>query len=81
MLSEAIDTVAAALKAVLVAFVWNIVLFNLGRCTLLLVTAGRYPRGRFLDAHINRICATGLVVLVTAWSTVALYNNLRTGHV
>ncbi|GAA0719875.1 hypothetical protein [Dokdonella soli] len=81
MLSEAIDAVAAALKAVFIAFVWNIVLFNLGRYALLLMTAGRYPHGRLLDAHVNRICAAGFAVLVMAWSMLALYNNLHTEHV
>jgi hypothetical protein len=81
MLSEAVDAVVATLKAIFIAFVWNIVLFNLGRYALLLTTAGRYPRGRILETHVNRICATGLVVLVMAWSALALYNNLHTGHV
>ena len=78
--SEIVDAVAAALKAVFVAFFWNIVLFNLGRCALLPMTAGRYPRDQFLDAQVNRICSAGLVVPVTAWFALALYNNLRMGH-
>lgn len=81
MLSEAIDTVAAVLKAIFLAVVWNIVLFNLGRCALLLLTAGSYPRGRALEAHVNRISAAGVAVLVAAWSALALYNNLHTGNV
>jgi len=81
MLSTAIDTVVAVLKAIFFAFVCNIVLFNLGRCALLLLTVGRYPHGRALEAHVNRISATGVCVLVAAWCAFALYNNLHTGPV
>jgi len=81
MWSELTDVVAAFLKAVFVVFIWNFVLFNLGRCALLCATAGRYPRGRFLDMHVGRISAAGVAVLAMAWFAIAFYNNLHTGHV
>ncbi|WP_300620941.1 hypothetical protein [Dokdonella sp.] len=81
MWSESADAVAAVPEALFVAFVWSLVLFNLGRGVLLCVTAGRHPRGRFLALHVDRLCAAGVAVLAMAWCAIAFYNPFHTGLV
>lgn len=63
------------LRWVLWEFLFHILLFNLGRFFLLLVTLGRYPRGRFLESDINKISGVGLALIVVCWIIIALYNN------
>ena len=79
MLPELSDLACGVLRNVFVAFVWDFVLFRLGRAALLLATAGRYPRGRFLQAHADRISAAGILVLVLIWCGIALHNHFATG--
>jgi hypothetical protein len=64
-----------ALRFVFVHFLYNIVLFNLGRVALLLVSFGRYPRGRTLSAHEGRISACGVLVVILVWCGIALFNH------
>jgi hypothetical protein len=66
---------AAVLRFLFVNLLTNLVLFNVGRVTLLAVTVGRYPRGRMLVAHEERIVACGVLVLVLAWCAIVLYNH------
>jgi hypothetical protein len=73
---EIAHAVAATTRFLLVTVIWQCVLFNLGRMTLLLLTAGRYPRGRTLGLHTQRITCMGMVVLLGVWMVVALYNHL-----
>lgn len=80
MLQEVSDAVVGVLRRFVVAFVWDIALFNLGRLALLTATAGRYPRGRVLDKHSDRISAAGFLVLIAVWFGMALHNNFGTGH-
>jgi predicted metal-binding membrane protein len=54
----------------------NVVMFEAGRLVLLMATIGRYPRGRFVEIHHNRIVVTGILVVIAAWSVVAIHNNL-----
>ena len=70
------DGIAAIVKFVFVWMIWNFLLFTLGRVTLLACTFGRYPRGRAIEQHANRIALTGLLVLTCLWSAIAIYNNL-----
>lgn len=79
MLPELTDFATGVLRNGFVAFVRDFVLFNLGRAALLLVTAGRYPRGRSLQAHTGRISAVGILVLLLAWCGIALHNHFATG--
>jgi len=64
-----------ALRFVFVHLLYNIVLFNLGRAALLLISLGRYPRGRNLSAHEGRISACGVLVVVLVWCGIALFNH------
>ncbi len=51
------------------------VLFNLGRIFFLLVTLGKYPRGKKVEEHSAWIVTTGFLLIVVAWSSLAIYNN------
>ena len=75
MVSELGKVVVDALRFVFFAMLWSLALFNLGRIALLICTAGRYPRGRALELHADRISLVGFAVLVGAWSVIALYNH------
>lgn len=59
--------------------VWDVIslifLFNLGRIVLLFVTVGRYPRGKYLGNHRDRIIGTGFGVMVLVWAIIAFSNN------
>ncbi|AND71291.1 hypothetical protein ATSB10_38370 [Dyella thiooxydans] len=46
---------------------WESVLFQLGRAGLLAITLGRFPRGRSLQHHADRISFAGVIVLVLGW--------------
>ena len=81
MLQEEITNgIVSVIKSIFYVLVWQFVLFNVGRITLLLVTVGRYPKGRLVELHVNRISLVGLAVLFTAWSVVAIHNNLYPWH-
>ena len=60
--------------------IWCAVLLTLGRVTLLLVTLGRYPRGSAVERDANRISLVGVLVLLVAWSLIAIYNNTVKYH-
>ena len=75
MQEEITNGVVAVVKFVAYYIIWSFVLFNLGRASLLLVTLGQYPRGLDVQRHANHISLVGILVLVLAWSAVAIYNN------
>jgi len=70
----------AVAKFVAYYIIWSFVLFNLGRASLLLVTFGQYPRGLDAQRHTNQISLVGILVLILAWSLVAVYNNTLGAH-
>ena len=77
------DIAKSALSAAKFLFhwlVWSIVLFNVGRAALLLVTFGRYPRGRDVERDANKISLAGAIVLALTWSFIAIYNNMAGVH-
>ena len=53
----------------------DIVLFNLGRFTLLIITYGRYPKGYALEKDKGKISFVGLIAIILLWTVIALYNN------
>jgi hypothetical protein len=80
MHDEIANSVVAFIKFVAYYIIWSFVLFNLGRVSLLLVTLGQYPRGLDAQRHVNQISFVGILVLVFAWSAVAIYNNTLGAH-
>lgn len=80
MQEEITNGVVAVVKFVAYYIIWSFVLFNLGRGSLFLVTFGQYPRGLDAQRHVNQISLVGILVLVLAWSAVAIYNNTLDAH-
>ena len=80
MQEEIANCVVAVVKFIVYYIIWSFVLFNLGRVSLLLVTLGQYPRGLNAQRHVNQISLVGTLVLVLAWSLVAVYNNTLGVH-
>ncbi len=76
MLETVAKEFATIVKLLFLSVIWSAVLFNLGRIFLLLATLGRFPRGRDPDRHPDAISLAGILVLVLAWSPIALHNNL-----
>lgn len=75
MQEDTANAVVAVVKFITYYLVWSVVLFNVGRVSLLLVTLGHYPRGLDAQRNVNRIAFVGFVVIVLAWLAVAIYNN------
>jgi hypothetical protein len=63
------------IKLILYVFIWNIVLFNLGRISLLLVTFGQFPRNKDLENNATLISITGISLVIALWVSIAIYNN------
>lgn len=72
MMDEIVGGLIAAVTFFMSVVLWQLLLFNLGRGSLLLCTLGRYPRGETLRRDANRIALTGLFVLILVWSAIAL---------
>jgi len=75
VLSDLGHFVIEAPKLVFQVVVWNLILFNLGRLVLLACTVGQYPRGRSLESDHNRICLTGVAVVLIVWIGIAARNH------
>lgn len=75
MQEEIARIVGSVIKFFLFHLLWEIVLLNLGRATLLLCTFGRYPRDQWVELHSDRISTAGLAVVVLAWISVAVFNR------
>ena len=80
MQDEITNGAVAVLKFIAYHIIWLFVLFNLGRLSLLLVTLGQYPRGLDAQRHEMQISLVGILVLVLALSSVAIYNNTLGVH-
>jgi hypothetical protein len=65
----------SVLRFILFHVVWEIILFNLGRATLLLFTLGRYPRGRWVELHSGRIGFAGVAVVLLLWVGAVAFNR------
>jgi hypothetical protein len=80
MQEEIANVVVSVVKFIAYYLIWSFVLFNLGRASLLLVTLGQYPRGLDAQRHASQISLVGILVLVLAWSGVAIFNNTLGVH-
>ena len=80
MQEEITNGVIAVVKFIAYYVIWSFALFNLGRASLLVVTLGKYPRGLDSQRHVNQISLVGILILVMAWSAVAVYNNTLGVH-
>ncbi len=72
-----IDAAAELGRFLLGVVIWDALLRQLGRATLLILTAGQWPRGKALKQHANAISASGVIVLLLAWFALASWNHAR----
>lgn len=70
-----LEAIVELIKFVFGCIFLSLMLFNIGRIFLLLVTLGNYPRREKLEKDINLITGAGLGVLFTVWAAIAIYNN------
>ena len=75
ILETIVEFVIEVIKFIFGYIFWSIVLFNLGRIFLLIVTLGKYPCGAKLENDGNYISGVGVFVLFLIWSSIAVYNN------
>ena len=80
MQDEITNGAVAVVKFIAYYIIWSFVLFNLGRMSPLVVTLGQYPRSLDAQRHVNQISLVGILVLVLAWSAIAIYNNTPSVH-
>ena len=71
--------IGGAIRWFLWELIFRIILFNMGRLFLLLLTIGRYPRGYALEKDDEKIIWAGIAILVVIWTTIAIYNNIELG--
>ena len=65
-----------ALKFILWELIFSIVLFNIGRAVLLLITFGRYPRLKHIEKDSEKIALFGILFIFIVWLILAVYNNV-----
>ena len=70
-----VRTIGGAIRWFLWEIIFHIVLFNVGRVALLIVTFGRYPRGQSLEKDVNKIIWAGVIVVFLVWASIAIFNN------
>jgi len=70
-----VEFVVEVIKFIFWYIFWSVVLFNLGRIFLLIVTLGKYPHGEKLENDGNYISGVGSFVLFLTWSSIVIYNN------
>lgn len=68
-----IKAVLRFIRLVLIETLCEFVIYWVGRIFLLLVTFGRYPRGKLAQEHEGRIICTGLAVTFTSIILIGIY--------
>jgi len=66
----------AAIRFILWEIVFNIIMFNIGRLTLLVITLGKYSGFKHLQKDTEKIALLGIFMVVLAWIALAIYNNV-----
>ncbi len=68
-------TLGSIIRWLLWHLLYEMILFNLGRIILLIISLGRYPRGRAVEKDTNLISWVGISTLLLIWAGIAIYNN------
>ncbi len=74
-MEEILESAAKGFISVLRLVIFEIILFNLGRVSLLFITLGRYPKGIWLKKHETRIGLTGLLIIISILLVIGIFNN------
>jgi hypothetical protein len=69
------DVLGGLVRLVTWDLAWTGALRQLGRGVLLVLTLGRFPRGRQLERHGDLVACAGLLTLIAAWGAIALWNQ------
>lgn len=75
MQDEIASGFVSVVRFVIYHVLWEILLFNLGRVALLVLTLGRYPRGAVAESHNGRVSLAGVAVIALIWLGVVLFNH------
>ena len=79
-IDEIAETGFRAISNVIRWLAWDLLIdvicFQVGRSALLVLTLGRYPKGRHIGRHRGRISIAGMLVFVAIWGAIAISNNL-----
>jgi hypothetical protein len=70
------EAIGRSLKFLIWYVLAQIIIFNIGRFSLLLITLGRYPKLAVLERDANKIVFAGFVVILIAWFSIAFYNQV-----
>ena len=65
-------------RFVLWQILFQIVLFNIGRVFLLVITLGKYPRFKHIEKDSEKIALLGFFLVIIAWLAIAINNNINT---
>ncbi len=68
--------IGAAIRWLLFEFVFQFLIFNLGRLVLLLLTLGKYPRGDTVRKDETKIGLFGLAIIFGLIVAIGIYNNV-----
>ena len=56
---------------------FQIIIFNIGRVSLLIITLGKYPRFSHIQKDTDKITYFGLFLIIAAWASLVIYNNVN----
>jgi len=65
-----------AIRFILWDILFHMVMFNIGRATLLVITLGKYPRFKHIEKDTEKIALFGMFIVILVWSALAIYNNV-----
>ena len=77
MFEDAAKIVGSIVRYVVVEVIFDFVLFQVGRGSLLAITLGRYPKRNDCERSLRGIQLAGFLTLVVIWLSIAVYNNLH----
>jgi len=78
-MEEIAEGVLKSLGSLIKWFLWDmlfhVLLYYIGKASLLLITFGRYPRKHETEKEVNLISLFGFFILFLIWLSISLYNN------
>ena len=81
-MEEIAENVLKGIWSVIRFFLWLVlfqfIIFNIGRVSLLIITLGKYPRFSHIQKDTDKIIYFGLLLVITAWATLVIYKNVNT---
>ena len=69
----AIKPIFRLIRFIFIEAICEFLIYWVGRIFLLVVTLGKYPRGRQVEEHEGRIICTGIVVIILSIVLISMY--------